>query len=343
MKCVKKILGRLAALFLIVGVIGCQTIAPVSDQPCLEASSCWDMFELSNGLRMPHYRTHSLKHGNQYITRAVVVIHGNSRNADTYFNRMVEAAKLSNMFPNTLVVAPHFSIDIDSLTRSEREVYWGGSNHWKRGNLSTSRYKDRISSFEVIDEMLENLSDAKRFPNLKKIIIAGHSAGGQFTQRFVAGYPEIKMSKAISIRHVIANPGRYFYLNAMRPTPDFNDDFALPRDIGDCDYNRYEYGLVRRNKYMSRVSAKTLINRFRRRDIVLLLGNKDNDPNHRSLSTHCAAELQGRHRLERGLMFKSHVDRYFSPHHSRVVQVPNAAHSSRRMFQSEQGRHVLFD
>jgi len=335
---------RFLTVFPLIAVLAsCQTVASVSDKPCLQASPCWDVFELSNGLRMPHYRTHSLKHQNSNITQAVVVIHGSNRNADTYFNQMVKAAEISNKFPNMLIVAPHFSIENDSLSHPDREVYWRASNHWKRGNKSTRKLNDRISSFEVVDEILQGLVNTHRFPNLKKIVLAGHSAGGQFLQRYVAGHPEIKSKKAIPIRYVIANPGRYFYFNAMRPTPDFSGDFAKPRDIGECDYNRYEYGMKRRNNYMSRVSAETLINRFRQRDIILLLGNKDNNPSHRSLSTSCGAEIQGRHRLERGLLFKAHIDRYFSPHHSRVVRVPNAGHSSRRMFQSEEGRGVLFD
>jgi len=256
---------------------------------------------------------------------------------------MVKAAKLSNKVSSTLIIAPHFSIDADSLSRSDREVYWRASNHWKRGNKSTRNHKTRVSSFEVVDEILQGLVHSNRYPNLKKIVIAGHSAGGQFLQRYVAGHPEVNSSKAIPIRYVIANPGRYFYFNEMRPGPDFNGTFTKPRDVGDCDYNRYEYGMARRNNYMSRVSAETLINRFRQRDIILLLGNKDNDPDHRSLSTRCGAVLQGRHRLERGLLFKAHIDHYYSPHHMRVVRVPNAGHSSRQMFQSKEGRGVLFD
>lgn len=292
---------------------------------------------------MPHFRTHSLKHRNAKITRAVIVIHGNGRTADNYFNRMVKAADMSVAFPQTLVVAPHFTIDIDALIRPEREVYWRASNHWKRGNLSKRVHNKRISSFAVIDEMLSRLTNRTLFPNLKKIVIAGHSAGGQFLQRYVAGHPDIEGANDIPIRYIIANPGRYFYLNEYRPTSDFSGEFAIPRDIGDCDYNRYEFGMERRNRYMNQVSAKTLIERFRRRDIVLLLGLKDNNPNHRSLSTKCGAELQGRHRLERGLMFKAHIDRFFSPHKTRVVLVPKAGHSSRRMFQSEAGRGVIFD
>jgi pimeloyl-ACP methyl ester carboxylesterase len=301
------------------------------------------MYTLSNGLRMPHYRTYSLMHKNLKVTRAVVVIHGNGRNADSYFNRMVEAAVMSEVVPHTLVVAPHFTIDIDSLTRDDHEAYWRGSNHWKRGNQSVRRNGKRISSFKVIDEILVSLTNRRRFPNLKKIVIAGHSAGGQFLQRYVAGHPDVKNGKAIPIRYVIANPGRYFYFNGYRPAPDFNGNFMLPKNIGDCDYNRYEYGMERRNRYLNQVSVKTLIDRYRRRDIILLLGLRDNNPNHRSLSTSCAAELQGRHRLERGLMFKAHIDRYFSPHQTRVVFVPRAGHSSRRMFQSEEGRGVIFD
>ncbi len=332
-----------AVTLLAAGLGSCQAPATVSDLPCLSASSCWDLLDLSGGLRMPHYRTHSLKHANQNITRAVIIIHGNSRNADSYFSNMVKAAMRSNKLSKTLIVAPHFSISSDAFSRSEREVYWRRSNHWKRGNLSSRDYKNRISSFAVIDEIVTSLSERKRFPSLRKIIIAGHSAGGQFVQRYVVGRPEIRLEGGLAIRYVIANPGRYFYLNALRPGPEFKGSFAVPRDKSDCDYNRYEYGLEQRNAYMNRASAEELLQRFRKRDVVLLLGVKDNDPNHRSLSTSCGAMLQGRHRLERGLMFKAHIDRYFAPHQMRLMLVPGVGHSNRGMFQSAEGRRAIFN
>jgi len=39
----------------------------------------------------------------------------------------------------------------------------------------------RISSFTILDEILMKFGDKNLYPNLKRIIIAGHSAGGQTT------------------------------------------------------------------------------------------------------------------------------------------------------------------
>lgn len=38
----------------------------------------------------------------------------------------------------------------------------------------------RVSSFAAIDEVLHILADKTLFPNLTRVTIVGHSAGGQF-------------------------------------------------------------------------------------------------------------------------------------------------------------------
>ena len=141
---------------------------------------------------------------------------------------MIKAVRKAGCLQDTVVVAPHFSIDIDALLRPDREAYWDASNHWKRGNLSSRDRKQRISSFAAIDEIAAALSDRKRFPNVRRIVIAGHSAGGQFVQRYTAGRPPQEWERRLPIRYVIANPGRYFYFNDLRPAPAFDGTFRRP-------------------------------------------------------------------------------------------------------------------
>ena len=62
----------------------------------------------------------------------------------------------------------------------------------ERGDLSEIRRDDstdrRVSSFAVLDALLQMLSDRQHWPALDLVVLAGHSAGGQFVQRYaVAG------------------------------------------------------------------------------------------------------------------------------------------------------------
>ncbi len=201
----------------------------------------------------------------------------------------------------------------------------------------------RISSFAVIDSFLKHLGARKIFPNLTKITILGHSAGAQFTQRYLAGHPPLKELDGIHVRYIVANPGRYMYLNEFRPAPNFDGKFAIPADVAECSkYNLYEYGLEELNPYMAATGKKGILRNARERDVILLLGEADNNPKHRSLNRSCRGNHQGRHRFERALMFKAHFDRYFKPHNTRVVRVPGVGHSSRKMIKSKEGLKAIF-
>lgn len=312
--------------------------------PCMEGPACWDLFPLPDRLKMPHYRSHPLDKKNDAIKRAVIVIHGNSRNAHRYFPRVTKVAAAARLAHETLVIAPSFSIENDDRPhRQPGEVYWEKSNDWKRGNLSVHGLDARISSFAVIDVFLKHLGSRQTFPNLKKITIIGHSAGGQFTQRYLAGHSPLKEIDGLRIRYVVANPGRYMYLNEFRPASAFDGTFAIPKDAATCSrYNRYEYGVEDLNGYMAEAGVQRIRENTRKREVVLLLGSADNDPNHRGLNRSCRGNHQGRHRYERGLMFMAHLDRYFKPHNTHIVTVHDVGHSSSRMFKSKEGREVIF-
>nr|GFC73418.1 hypothetical protein [Tanacetum cinerariifolium] len=61
-----------------------------------------------------------------------------------------------------------------------------------------------ISSFVVIDHILKRLSDSKLFPNLKEIVIAGHSGGAQVVQRYalIGGKEDVLLKKeGIKLRY----------------------------------------------------------------------------------------------------------------------------------------------
>lgn len=143
----------------------------------------------ATGLFIPLYRNYPLTEVQEDIEHAVIVIHGAGRNADDYYLRMYHAVRKANITPGTLVIAPRFMIADD--TPAEDEFYWDENSGWKMGDYSTDQLASRVSSFTVIDELIEALADDDIFPNMKHILIAGHSAGGQFVQRFAAGSEEI--------------------------------------------------------------------------------------------------------------------------------------------------------
>ena len=73
-----------------------------------------------------------------------------------------------------------------------------------------------LSSFEVIDRLID--VSVKQNPNIHRIIILGHSAGGQFVVRYAAinNQHEPLLKKGITVRYIVANPSSYPYLNETR-------------------------------------------------------------------------------------------------------------------------------
>ncbi|MFQ5825014.1 MAG: FlgD immunoglobulin-like domain containing protein [bacterium] len=307
-----------------------------------------------NYLKSPYYSNYSLGDNNNDVNRAVVVIHGTNRNADDYYERILNPAKNANgADKTTIIIAPQFliEIDIEAHNLPNNILFWS-SGGWKRGDRSLNTNKNprpvRISSFAVIDTILHRL--AMRNPNLQTIVVAGHSAGGQFVNRFAAGSQMEQTLSAqfgIQFRYIVANPSSYLYFNEERRVEGTVDQFAVPTATG-CQwtYDEYKYGLDNLNSYMSNVGVTQIRTQYQQREIVYLLGEDDNNPNHSSLDKSCPAMLQGMHRLERGIIYYKYLAYYFGAQiHNQQYQaiIPNVGHSSSDIFASDCGMYFLFD
>ena len=103
---------------------------------------------------------------------------------------------------------------------------------WRYGaeSISDVNYNNNatISSFGAMDVLLESLCDRKRFPNLQRIVVTGHSAGGQFVHRWALSsnswcfgdgqyaHRWAPKSDLPNVRTVVANPRSFTYLDNRR-------------------------------------------------------------------------------------------------------------------------------
>ena len=176
----------------------------------------------------------------------MVVIHGTLRNADVYFAGMKEAKRLAGEGGRrALVVAPQLlaRVDLDTHGLAASGLAWWSLDGWKQGGLSES--DPAISSFAAIDRVLDHLADRTRYPDLRSVVVAGHSAGGQIGHRYaVLGNADEKLARlGISLTHIVANPSAYLYLTPERPIG--GNRFVVPDLTGCPDYDDYKYGLAR--------------------------------------------------------------------------------------------------
>lgn len=305
-----------------------------------------------NTLKIPFYANYDLFEVNSTIEKAVIVIHGTNRNADDYFENMEAAAKSApESTENLLIVAPQFltETDIEAHSLDAEHLYWT-SGGWKSGSNSrdeaTNPRPVRIPSYAVLDSLLIHLT--RQFPSLSSIVLTGHSAGGQVTQRMAATSPMTDLlceNVGITMRYVVANPSSYVYMDDQRKLSNSTTEFGLPTNS--CTtYNEWKYGLDDLFTYPELTGIPTIRANYKKALVTYLLGEADNNPNSSSLDTDCEASLQGEHRLERGMVYFNYLQHYYGPDiigtHD-LVTVPNVGHDNFRMYNSAEGIEVLFE
>jgi hypothetical protein len=302
--------------------------------------------------QVPYDAERSLSAQDPQVERAVVLLHGSSRSSSNAYDTLVEAAALSGAgAAATLLVAPQFLIEVDLASHAlpADRLFWSDSG-WKQGNASLSTAANprpaSLSSFAVMDSILHGI--AARSPNLQTLVLAGHSAGGQFVHRYAAGSTLEDGLDGVDVQYVVANPSSYLYLDPQRVVDGTMNQFAVPPPavVQSCpDYDDYKYGLSDRNAYMSRFTRAEIVARYPARHVVFLLGEEDVDPAAVDLDTSCAAMLQGDNRRERGVIYAAFLRHFYGPAIGATqpaIVVPGVGHSGHNVFTSPCGRAPLF-
>jgi len=294
-------------------------------------------------MKIPYYFNFDLNSKNKNIKQAIIIIHGTNRNADSYFNTIHNIVKQKNKkADSTIIIAPHFLIeeDIKEKRLSKNYLFWtyGG---WKSGSNSKNEgYK--ISTFSIADSILYKLK--ANFPELKLIVIAGHSAGGQFVNRYAACSPTFE-KMGIKIRCIVANPSSYLYFNNERVQSGTTNKFEVPKTK--CKtYNDYKFGLDNLYSYPQNTGKEKIIEQFGKREVICLLGNKDTDREDDNLDTSCEAMLQGKNRLERGKIYFNYLNYFYGSEkmkNKKLFVIENVGHQSSKIFNSEMGTYYLLE
>jgi hypothetical protein len=301
-----------------------------------EPPDCFVTVALSDGARMPICQNLVIGDPQPQVTRAVIVQHGKGRGVQSYFDSMREAAATSGVTTKTIIIAPYFQ---KGSNEPSSQLRWG---EWKWGERSSSGFGlARRSSFKVYDEFIAMLRKKSNFPNLTEIVIAGHSAGGQFAQRYAAFSKAALTDQGPKLRYVVANPSSYVYMNGKRW---INGKFRGLREDQRllCQgWDKYGYGLRRRKRYVAARSKSQVRKDYSGRRVIYLLG-EDDTKRDSDLDKSCKADYQGRNRLRRGRRFMKFMDKYHPGNVHSLVTVPGVGHTGGGMIRSAEGRAVLF-
>jgi hypothetical protein len=282
-----------------------------------------------DGNKVKYFSNYSIEASSDDYYRAIIVIHGTGRNSDDYYNYAKTAITAEDMTNNTLLFAPKFQTLDDDPASDEH--YWKSSG-WKKG--SKAKNGNRTSSFAIIDDMLTKISTS--FPNVTKITIVGHSAGGQFVQRYAAlNNIEQTLRININVYYVVANPSSFVYPTNYRPG-----------STSSCsNFDKYKYGLENMPSYMHYTNTKyqtnePIIENLLSRSVYILLGTTDTTDAH-SLDTSCEGNAQGPHRYARGVSYFNHVKSLRANVNHTKIDIQGVGHSSNDMFNSLKGRRTI--
>jgi pimeloyl-ACP methyl ester carboxylesterase len=288
--------------------------------------------------RMALYSNRDLGGDLADATLAISIQHGLNRDGAAYFDTASSLAAALSPRGRVLVLAPQFFVAGDPQTQVPK---WTSSG-WIAGSDARGL---SVSSLDAYDQLLDWLSDRRRFPRLERIVLAGHSGGAQLVQRYAAlNQAEEKLRAAgISVRYVVANPSSYLYFTTERPGPSG----FRPYDAAACPtFNDYKYGFMNPVRYAAHIDPGAAFERYALRDVIYLFGENDNDPDHSQLDKTCAARAQGAHRMERGLSYLSYLRHISGSRENlahRAYEVSGVGHSQRRMMRSACGVESLFE
>lgn len=353
---------RLSAL-LAIAVLPAAALAAQAQRspaPCVSftTTACEQWVTLGGGpARSRVFSTYALNAPNANITRAFILIHGTNRNADHYFATATAAGFLAGALDNTIIIAPHFIAANDKPQLNE--VVWPNrGDTWRSGGMSTSN--PTLAAFDFMDDLLRRLADKKTFPNLTKIVIAGHSAGGQFVSRYEMSN-KVHDKLGVAVSYVVANPSSYAWPAAVRPLPTGNADPAIavmealgpngekvnsdftygPFDVSKVPtYNHWPAGLENRTGYTAKMSDAQLTKQLVDRPTTYLLGQVDVLPLG-GFDSSPAAMAQGPTRRARGeAFFKYLTETLGAKQHAMIV--PECGHNDRCIFTTDMVFPVIF-
>ena len=336
------------------------TTAASAAAACTKATTECERWILIRGgpSRTKVYASHPIDVANRGIVRALVMVHGAGRNADHYFETSTAAGFLDGALGNTIIIAPRFAAGNDKV--AENEVLWPerGENWRSGGVLSTNA---TYGSFDLMDDLLRKLANKRIFPNLTKIVVAGHSAGGQFATRYAMANKVHGTLNGVEVSYVVANPSSYAWPVADRPLPSGTADPATAdkeavgpggeKVNGDFtygafdtttapNYNRWPAGLANRAGYTAGLTDDQLRQQLVERPTtyllgqvdVLPLGGFDSSPN---------AMAQGPTRRARGEAFLKYVNEVLGAKHKAII-VPECGHNDRCIYTTDLVFPVIF-
>eukprot|EP01084_Bolivina_argentea_P010648 19847_1 len=219
----------------------------------------------------PHDTTLTIGHGTEMVrvkychsntpsstnARAVFAIHASGQKYVHSYHWIKKAAHISGLsssMDSLMIIAPQFaSVGKGKCNLNSHEACWTVWPYWSWGYDSKNTEGAKISSFEIMDKLITKIFSDHN--NIKTAVVIGHSAGGQFVQRY-ALMNKLTDNMNKKIHFIGVNPSTYAYPNSKRW---INSEFKRPTsteqnacvkqlkgiEIKGTEYNNWPFGVTK--------------------------------------------------------------------------------------------------
>lgn len=279
------------------------------------------------------------------VERLIISIHSSSYDPDFYVDTITKiASEYTGLQENLLIISPAFYRK--DKTRLQDVVLWQTDPFWGNNRALYLNKETTLSAFEVLDHMIIHILSSGNFPNIKQIVILGHSAGGQFVNRYAAS--NTFMDKyPLPVKFLVTAASSYIYFSPKRANDASRTHFETPYPKKPA-YNQWGYGVKKlygfHKKYA--VTAEKMQKRYPNLRIRYLVGSEDVHLSN-TLDMNTEAMLQGLNRKQRAITYYNHLQDHFGPDITQRQDffiIDGVGHSAKDLIESDKGREfILFD
>ena len=259
-----------------------------------------------------YFAEHDIMKGDSTLEYAVIYIHGAGGGAKDAARRT--RAKLKQYKPDKKVycVAPSFLTQKNCPAAIRKDaLMW--ERGWRWGDPAENCSK--TGSFDVIDRIYTIFSDPKLYPAMKRIVLCGFSAGGQFVNRYTA-VGKLPVNPKIETAFISGGGASYLYIDDLRLV-----DGKFQKVKADNGFNHWYLGLDNRNAYCKDLSGEEIMKNLSTRQTFYFMGTADRGK--------YPFPMQGKNRFERFTIYRKYVARFPSwEKATRFIAVPGLSHDT---------------
>ena len=253
--------------------------------------------KMPNGKSISFFRNMPLVEPNREVTRVVLGL--TNRDPEGCYKGLMDAAEAENKQNTTLIIVPIFSTQ--AITGNQIELVW--KEDWFNGKEAVN--DEKISSYDILDQFIEDLAESSPFPKLSTIVLVGHSVGGMAVHRYSAlGHPKMPSQRKVSLVFIALSSNSYLYVDKRRLTAN-GSSFQVPMGNECEDFNHYPFGLEGRVGYVKSPTVAEVKANLASRRVYYFVGSHDIDPS--QLNRQCGARLQGQNRLDRATAYWKYI------------------------------------